>query len=222
MPEALLDAAMAAMPRAEFTQFYGMTETVGAATFLPHKDHARGLKQRVSAGKAWPGGAIRVVDPATGADVAPGEVGEIITASKMVMKGYWNRPDATRDAIRDGWYHTGDAGRIEDGYLYVVDRVKDMIISGGENIYPAEIENALAACPGVLEAAIVGAPDEKWGEVCRAFIVRRPGAEASADDIIAFLKTRIASFKLPRRIDFLDALPRNPSGKILKTELRKR
>lgn len=222
MPEALLDAAMAAMPDAEFTQFYGMTETVGAATFLPHKDHARGLKQRVSAGKAWPGGAVKVVDPASGAEVAPGEVGEIVTTSKMIMKGYWNRPDATRDAIRDGWYYTGDAGRIEDDYLFVVDRVKDMIISGGENIYPAEIENALAACPGVVEAAIVGAPDEKWGEVCRAFIVRRPGADISAEDILAFLKSRIASFKLPRRIDFVDALPRNPSGKILKTELRKR
>jgi acyl-CoA synthetase (AMP-forming)/AMP-acid ligase II len=222
MPEALLDAAMTAMPGAEFTQFYGMTETVGAATFLPHKDHARGLKQRTSAGKAWPGAAVKVVDPANGAEVAAGEVGEIIARSGMIMKGYWNRPDATAEAIRNGWYHTGDAGRIEDGYLYVVDRVKDMIISGGENIYPAEIENALAACPGVMEAAIVGAPDEKWGEVCRAFIVRRPGADISADDIIAFLKSRIASFKLPRRVDFLDALPRNPSGKILKTELRKR
>jgi len=222
MPEPLLDAAMAAMPDARFTQLYGMTETVGAATYLVHEHHAKGLPQRVSAGKPWPDADIRVVDPSTGAPVAEGEVGEVITRSPYVMQGYWNRPDATADAIRDGWYHTGDAGRLSGGFLYIVDRVKDMIISGGENIYPAEIENALAAHPAVLESAIVGMPDEKWGEVGKAFIVKRPGKDLSAEEALAFLKGRIASFKLPRSVAFIDALPRNPSGKILKTELRKR
>jgi fatty-acyl-CoA synthase len=220
MPEPLLDAAMAAMPNAEFTQFYGMTETSGSATFLAHADHAKGVKQRVSAGKPWPGNEIRICDPESGRELADGEMGEIVLKTSALMDGYWRKPEATAAAIRDGWYRTGDAGRIEDGYLYVLDRVKDMIISGGENIYPAEIENVLAAHPAVLEAAIVGKPDPKWGETVKAFIVRRNGAAATAEDIIEFLKPRIASFKLPREIAFLDALPRNPSGKILKTALR--
>jgi acyl-CoA synthetase (AMP-forming)/AMP-acid ligase II len=222
MPEPLLDAAVAAMPNARFTQFYGMTETTGGVTVLSHEDHAPGKKQRVSAGKPLPGCEVKICDPETGKEMPCGEVGEIVTRSPFVMNGYWMKEDATRAAIRDGWYWSGDAGRIdEDGFLYVVDRIKDMIISGGENIYPAELENALAAHPAVMEAAIVGAPDEKWGEVTRAFIVRRPGKDLSAEEVIEFLRPRIASFKLPRRIDFIDALPRNPSGKILKTALRK-
>lgn len=222
MPEALLDAAMAMMPKARFTQFYGMTETTGGVTTLAHEDHAKGLKQRVSAGKPLPGCEVKICDPETRTEMPPGEVGEIVTKSAFVMDEYWMKPDATNAAIRDGWYWSGDAGRIDkDGYLYVVDRVKDMIISGGENIYPAELENILAAHPAIFESAIVGMPDEKWGELVRAFIVKRPGANVSADEIIAFLKPKIASFKLPKRIDFIDALPRNPSGKILKTALRK-
>ena len=138
------------------------------------------------------------------------------------MKGYWNRPGATAEAIRDGWYWSGDAGHFdENGFLYVVDRIKDMIISGGENIYPAEIENVLAAHPGVLEAAVIGVPDEKWGEVVKAFVVKRAGASLTSDEIIDYLRPNIAGFKLPKTVAFLDALPRNPSGKILKTSLRK-
>ncbi len=221
MPEALLDAAMAAMPKARFTQYYGMTETTGGVTVLAHDDHAAGSRQRVSAGKPLPGCVIKICDPETGAEMPQGEVGEIVTRSPFIMNGYWMKDEATNAAIRDGWYWSGDAGRIdENGYLYVVDRIKDMIISGGENIYPAELENALAAHPAIMEAAIVGAPDEKWGEVTRAFVVRRPGKDLSAEEVIEFLKPRIAGFKLPRRVDFLDALPRNPSGKILKTTLR--
>jgi len=222
MPEPLLDAAMAAMPRARFTQFYGMTETTGGVTVLHHDDHAPGKKQRVAAGKPLPGCTVKICDPETGAEMARGEVGEIVTRSPFVMNGYWMKDDATSAAIRDGWYWSGDAGRIdENGYLYVVDRIKDMIISGGENIYPAELENALAAHPAILEAAIVGLPDDKWGELVRAFIVKRPGKELAATEVLDFLRPRIASFKLPRRIDFIEALPRNPSGKILKTTLRK-
>jgi fatty-acyl-CoA synthase len=222
MPEPLLNAAMAAMPQARFTQFYGMTETTGGVTVLHHEDHAAGLKQRVSAGRPLPGCKIKICDPETKREVPRGDTGEIVTHSPFVMDGYWNKPDATAQVLRDGWYWTGDAGRIdENGFLYVVDRVKDMIISGGENIYPAELENLLAAHPAVLEAAIVGAPDEKWGEVVRAFIVKRPGKDLTADEIVEFLRPKIAGFKLPRRVDLIDALPRNPSGKILKTALRK-
>ncbi len=222
MPEPLLDAAMAMMLNARFTQFYGMTETTGGVTALHHEDHARGLKQRVSAGKPLPGCAVKICDPETRKEMAQGEIGEIVAKSAFVMDGYWNKPDATHAVIRDGWYWSGDAGRIdEDGYVYVVDRVKDMIISGGENIYPAEIENALAAHPAIFESAIVGMPDDKWGELVRAFVVRRPGADLTPEQLIEFLRPKIASFKLPKRVDFIDTLPRNPSGKILKTALRK-
>ncbi|MEL6360736.1 MAG: long-chain-fatty-acid--CoA ligase [Pseudomonadota bacterium] len=222
MPEALLDAAMAAMPDAAFTQFYGMTETTGGVTVLQHQDHAAGNPQRVSAGKALPGCEVKICDPETGTEKARGEVGEIVCKSGFVMDAYWNKPEATEKVIRDGWYWSGDAGRIdENGFLFVVDRIKDMIISGGENIYPAEIENALSSHPAVLECAIVGKPDEKWGEVVKAFVVKRAGEDLSEDDVVAFLKDRIASFKLPKEVAFIPNLPRNPSGKILKTDLRK-
>ncbi len=222
MPEPLLDAAMAAMPSATFTQFYGATENCGAVTYLANDDHGRGKKQRVAAGKPWPGTDVKVCNPDTGGELDPGVTGEIWMRSGAVMDGYWGRDDATAEALVDGWYRTGDAGYFdENGYLYVCDRVKDMIISGGENIYPAEIENALAKHPAVLEAAIIGVPDEKWGEIVKAFIVKRAGSELSADDVITHLTDKIAKFKLPRDVAFIGALPRNPSGKILKTELRK-
>lgn len=222
MPEPLLDMAMAMMPTTRFTQFYGMTETTGGVTILPHEGHAKGKAERVSAGRPLPGCEVKICDPETREEAPRGEIGEIVTTSGFIMDGYWNKPDATNAVIRDGWYWTGDAGRIDDaGYLYVVDRVKDMIISGGENIYPAEIENVLAAHPAVMESAIVGMPDDKWGELVRAFVVKRPGASVSAEEFIEFLRPRIASFKLPKRVDFIEALPRNPSGKILKTTLRK-
>lgn len=222
MPEALLDAAMAAFPNAEFCQFYGMTETTGGATTLSPEDHAKGLKQRVSAGKPLPGCTIKICDPETRRELPQGETGEVVIRHGFIMDGYWNRPDATADAVRDGWYWSGDAGYFdENGFLYVVDRIKDMIISGGENIYPAELENVLARHPAILEAAVIGIPDEKWGEAVKAFVVRRPDAELTAEEVVEFLRPQIAGFKLPREVVFLDALPRNPSGKILKTALRK-
>lgn len=223
MPEPLLDAAIKAMPRAEFCQFYGMTESTGGATLLQPKDHAPGLPQRVAAGKPLPFSELKVCDPQTGEEVPQGEVGEIVTRSPYIMAGYWNRPDATAEVIRDGWYWTGDAGRLdENGYLYVVDRVKDMIISGGENIYPAELENILAAHPAILESAVIGIPNEKWGECVKAVVALRPGATLDAAGVIDFLRPRIASFKLPKEVEFVERLPRNPSGKILKTALRKK
>lgn len=223
MPEPLLDAAMRAMPKARFTQFYGMTETTGGVTVLQHEDHAAGKPQRVSAGKSLPDSVVKVVDPETGADVPVGETGEIIVKADWVMQGYWNKPDATSSAVREGWYWSGDAGKMDgNGFLYIVDRIKDMIISGGENIYPAEIENALASHPAVLECAIIGMPDPKWGELPKAFVACRAGHKVGAEDLRAHLKPLVAGFKLPRHIEFMNFLPRNPSGKILKTELRKR
>ncbi len=222
MPEQLLDAAMAAMPEATWTQFYGATETTGGLTWLSHEDHAKGLKQRVSAGRPYPGTETRIVDPATGDDVAQGDTGEILTKSRFLMKGYWNRADATAEVLKDGWYATGDAGYADkNGYIYVVDRIKDMIISGGENIYPAELEIALGDHPAVAEVAVIGIPDDKWGEVVKVCAVRRGDAALNEQDVMDFLGGRIAKFKLPRFVEFIDALPRNPSGKVLKTELRR-
>ena len=222
MPEPLLDAAMAAMPKARFTQFYGMTETTGGVTVLDHEDHAKGKKQRVSAGRPLPGCEVKICDPSTGKKLPQGETGEIVARSGFVMDGYWNNPAATNDAIRDGYYWSGDAGYIDEaGFVYVVDRIKDMIISGGENIYPAEIENVLSKNPALAEVAVVGAPDEKWGEVVKVVAVKRKGADIDAASLTSFLQGKIADFKLPKYVEFIDALPRNPSGKVLKTVLRK-
>ena len=137
------------------------------------------------------------------------------------MNGYWHRPEATAEVLRGGWYHSGDAGYMDDnGYLYVVDRIKDMVISGGENIYPAEVELALRRHPGVDDVAIIGVPDEKWGESLMAFVIARPGAKPDGRELEAFLKERIAGYKVPRRYCFVDNFPRNATGKVLKRELR--
>jgi long-chain acyl-CoA synthetase len=139
----------------------------------------------------------------------------------VVMKGYWNKPEATAAAVRDGWFHTGDAGYFDaDGFLYIHDRIKDMIVSGAENIYPAEVENALFAHPAVADVAVIGVPDDKWGETVKAIVVLQPGASTTAAEVIAFARTRIAGYKVPKSVDFATALPRNPSGKILRRELR--
>jgi acyl-CoA synthetase (AMP-forming)/AMP-acid ligase II len=139
------------------------------------------------------------------------------------MKGYWNRPEATEEAIRDGFFYTGDAGYFdEDGFLFIHDRVKDMIISGGENIYPAEVENAVFGHPDVADVAVIGVPDEKWGEAVKAIVVRKPDTNPDADAIIAWARDRIAGYKCPKSVDFADELPRNPSGKILRKDLREK
>ncbi|TNE57006.1 MAG: fatty acid--CoA ligase [Alphaproteobacteria bacterium] len=204
----------------DFIQVYGLTETTGAATSLPPEDHDPARGKLRSCGKPNPHVEIRIVDD-NGDDVAQGEVGEIIMRSPCIMKGYWNKPDATKEAVVDDWFHTGDAGFLDkDGYVFIHDRVKDMIISGGENVYPAEVENALFAHPAVADAAVIGVPDEKWGEAVKGIVVLKPGENASAEDIIAHTRTLIAGFKTPKTIDFIDALPRNPSGKVLRRELR--
>jgi acyl-CoA synthetase (AMP-forming)/AMP-acid ligase II len=141
----------------------------------------------------------------------------------MVMKGYWNLPEATASAIREGWFHTGDAGYLdEDGYLYIHDRVKDMIVSGGENVYPAEVESVLYAHPDVADVAVIGVPDERWGEAVKAVVVLREGSHVSDRELIDACRSQIAGYKTPRSIDFVDELPRNPTGKILKRVLRER
>jgi fatty-acyl-CoA synthase len=206
---------------ATFTQLYGMTESAGAGAYLSPRDHDPALDKLRSCGKAMPGVELKIV-VADGATASPGEVGEIAIRSGSVMKGYWRRPEASRDTIdADGWLHTGDAGYFDpDGFLYIHDRVKDMIISGGENIYPAEVENALFSNPDVADAAVIGVPDPRWGEAVKAIIVLRDGVETSAAAIIAHCRGRIAGYKCPKSVDFTDALPRNASGKVLRRELR--
>jgi acyl-CoA synthetase (AMP-forming)/AMP-acid ligase II len=213
-----------------FTQVYGLTETTGAITDLPPEDHDPGgprAHRLRAAGRPWGDVELRIVDAETGTDLAEGEVGEIWCRTRQNMKGYWRNPEATeevypegRDAQGLGWFRTGDAGYLDQGYLYIHDRVKDMIVSGGENVYPAEVENVLMAHPSVADVAVIGVPSEKWGETVKAIVVSAPGAAASDEELIAWCRERLAHFKCPSSVDGVDALPRNPSGKILKTELR--
>ena len=150
-----------------------------------------------------------------------GSVGEIIARGPQLMRGYWNLPEATAEALRGGWMHTGDAASVDDeGYIYIQDRVKDMIVSGGENVYPREIENVLFDHPAIADAAVIGVPDERWGETIKAVVVLREGQQASEDEIVEYCRGKLAGFKRPRSVDFVDVLPRNPSGKVLKKDLR--
>jgi long-chain acyl-CoA synthetase len=166
---------------------------------------------------------VRVVNE-RGQDVRPDEVGEIIAKGPNIMVGYWNKPQETADAMRDGWLYTGDLATVDDeGFIYIVDRKKDMIITGGENVFSTEVENALYTHPAVLEAAAVGVPDATWGEAIKAIVVLKPGTQASPEDIMAHCRSQIAHFKVPRSVDFYEgALPKSGSGKILKRELREK
>ena len=209
--------------KCNFVQVYGLTETTGVVTMLTHEDHdVDGPKKHLlrSCGKPSMGIELKIVNEA-GKQLPAGEVGEIIIRSKQVMKGYWNMPEETARSIRNGWFYTGDAGYTDKaGYVYIHDRVKDMIVSGGENIYPAEVENAMMKHPAVADVAVIGIPDDRWGEVPLAIVVRKPGVEVTEDDIGAFGRTQLAGFKTPKKVAWADALPRNPSGKILKKDLR--
>jgi long-chain acyl-CoA synthetase len=208
-----------------FCQVYGMTETTGAITSLAFGDHdpdgpRRGLLR--SAGKPFTSVEVRIVETDTGKDAALGEVGEVWTRSRYNMAGYWGKPEETAATIDgEGWLRTGDAGYFDsDGYLYLHDRIKDMIVSGGENIYPAEVENVLLSHPAIVDAAVIGVPDEKWGETVRAIVVLGPNAHLDEASVIAHCRANLAHYKCPTSVDAVDALPRNPSGKILKRELR--
>jgi acyl-CoA synthetase (AMP-forming)/AMP-acid ligase II len=224
MPLPLLRAAMEAWPDTDFMQVYGLTEVAGVAThLLPEAHHDADHPERLlSAGQAIPGVELRIVDPGTLEDLPTGEHGEIWIRTPQLMKGFLGRPDETAAVItEDGWFRSGDLGKLdEDGFLYVEDRLKDMIISGGENIYSPEIERVLAEHPAVMEVAIIGVPDDRWGETVKAVISLKPGTSASEDELIAYCREHLAHFKCPRSVDLVEALPRNPTGKILKRELR--
>ncbi len=205
-----------------FCQQYGMTETCGTIVYLPPEDHdPAGNGKMRAAGLPMPGVELKIIDE-QGNSLPPNTVGEVATRSVANMAGYWRLPEATAATVgEDGWLRTGDAGYLdEDGYLFIHDRVKDMIISGAENIYPAEVESAVYGHPAVAEVAVIGVPDDRWGEAVKAVVALKPGAKADPEDIIAFARTRIAAFKAPKSVDFIEALPRNASGKILRRELR--
>jgi len=203
----------------DFEQGYGLTETVGPVAMLRPEDHLDDSKMQ-SCGKAVPGTKIRVVNE-EGQDCATGDVGEIVVSGAQLMNGYWQRPDETKETIQDGWLRTGDAGYFDsDGYLYIFDRLKEMIVSGAENVYPAEVERVLSEFAGIAEVAVIGVPDPKWGEAVKAVVVTTPGATLLEQDIIDYASEHIARFKCPKSVDFVDSLPRNPAGKILKKVLR--
>ena len=204
-----------------FVQFYGMTETTGAGTLLADAAHEPALGKLRSCGKAWTGVELKIIDGA-GREVEVGEIGEIVIRAPIVMRGYWNQPEATAQSLRDGWMHTGDAAyRDAEGYVFIYDRLKDMIVTGGENVYPAEVENAIFGHPDVADVAVIGVPDETWGEAVKAVVVLKPGAAPDAAGIIAWARERIAGYKAPKSVDFVAAIPRNITGKILRREIRR-
>ena len=209
-------------------QAYGMTETAPLLTswrpeWLDFSEDESARARLSSCGRQVPGVQVRVVDLQTGEDVKPGQAGEIVARGPNVMKGYWKRPDATEEALRDGWMHTGDVATVDDrNFIYIVDRAKDMIISGGENVYSTEVENAIFEHPGVLEAAVIGIPDERWGEAVAAIVVPREGHTLTEHDIIEHCRALIAGYKCPKKVVFqAEPLPKSGPGKVLKTELRK-
>jgi acyl-CoA synthetase (AMP-forming)/AMP-acid ligase II len=223
MPLPLLRTALEAWPNTDFIQAYGLTELGGVISHLmPEAHRAKDHPERLtSAGTLVPNAELRVVDPDTLEDVPTGEQGELWFRSPQLMKGYHNKPEATAECItEDGWFRTGDIGRVDEGgYIFVEDRLKDMIISGGENIYSIEVERVLAEHGAVVEVAVIGVPDDKWGEVVKAVVVVE--GDVGGADLIAFARERLAAYKCPKTVDILDELPRNPTGKILKKELRK-
>jgi long-chain acyl-CoA synthetase len=209
-----------------FIQVYGLTETTGAITMLSPTDHdpegPRAYLLR-SAGKPFPWVEMKIANPDDGSEQPRGEVGELWTKSVQNMKGYWNKPEATAATFTDDgeWLKTGDAGYMdEEGFVFLTDRIKDMIVSGGENVYPIEIENVLSQHPAVADVAVIGVPDERWGETVKAVIVKAEGADVSPTELIDFCRDKLAGFKRPTSVDFANVLPRNPSGKLLKRELR--
>jgi acyl-CoA synthetase (AMP-forming)/AMP-acid ligase II len=214
----------AAAFKCEFLQAYGMTETTAVVTYLLPPDHERALTDEpnllLSAGRPLAGTEVRVVDEDDN-PVPNGTIGEIIARGPQLMRGYWNMPDESAEALRGGWLHTGDAGVLDDeGYVYVQDRVKDMIVSGGENVYPRVVEDVLFQHPAVADAAVIGVPDEQWGETVKAIVVLRAEATATDEELIDFCRDKLGGYERPRSVDFVNTLPRNPSGKVLKRQLR--
>jgi acyl-CoA synthetase (AMP-forming)/AMP-acid ligase II len=227
MPVELLRRAIEFFGKNKFIQFFGMTETGPQITHLRRKDHVfegteKQLMRLRSVGIECQNVHVRIVDD-NDKDLSTGEVGEIIVKSEGVTKGYWKKPEETQKAIKNGWFHTGDMGYLdEDRYLYIVDRKKDMIITGGENVYSAEVENVLCMHPAISEAAVIGVPHEKWGETVKAIVILKTGQKATEEEIIEFCKKNLASYKKPTSVEFVNELPKTASGKVLKRELRER
>jgi acyl-CoA synthetase (AMP-forming)/AMP-acid ligase II len=221
--EALIERATTALPQAGFFQAYGMTELSPVATVLRpeyHTKEGRRLGKVRSAGRPTYCVEVRI-EGDDGRELPRGEVGEIVVKGPGMMLAYWNKPEESAQALRGGWMHTGDAGRMDDqGFVFVVDRIKDMIVTGGENVYSAEVENAVLQHPSVAACAVISIPSDQWGELVHAVVVLKPGAAATAEDIQAHCKTLIANYKCPRSVAFADALPLSGAGKILKTKLR--
>jgi acyl-CoA synthetase (AMP-forming)/AMP-acid ligase II len=224
MPLPLLRRSMAAFG-VDFLQVYGMTEASGAVTMLGADEHRDKANEHrlTSAGRPMPGVEIAIMDPVSGDRVTePDVVGEVWVRTVQLMAGYWHQPDADAAALTDdGWLRSGDAGYLDaDGYLYISDRIKDMIISGGENIYPAELERVLVEHPDVAEVAVIGVPDDKWGEVGKAVVVAKEGVELDEAGLLAYCRQHLASFKCPKSVTVVTELPRNATGKVLKRQLR--
>lgn len=224
MPAEPLKKAIKTFPNCRFLQQYGSSEMAGST--LTDEDHRRALRDRPdllhSCGQPWPETEFRIVGE-DGSDAAPGEVGEIAVKNDRIMLGYWNNPDGTARAIRNGWLFSGDIGKVDkDGYFYLLDRKKDMIVTGGENVFPTEVEGVLYQHPAVLEAAVIGVPHEKWVEAVRAIVVLREGKETTEEKIIAFCKSHMAGYKCPKSVDFVTELPKTPSGKVLRRVLREK
>jgi acyl-CoA synthetase (AMP-forming)/AMP-acid ligase II len=222
MPAPLLERTLRTLSTPLYS-VYGMTEMSGVFCVLGPEEHRDPDRRhlRDSAGRPAAGTVVRVVDPNTGEDTAPGQLGEFWVQSPQAMAGYWNNPEATAATFVDGWLRTGDAGRMdEDGYLFIEDRVKDMVITGGENVYPAEVERVLIEHPEVAEVAVLGRPSEKWGETVHAVVTLEDTSDLDAADLIAYSRERLAHYKCPTGITFVESLPRNPTGKVLKRELR--
>ncbi|MNO62650.1 Long-chain-fatty-acid--CoA ligase [compost metagenome] len=220
---AVLEHALEVLPGAKFYHTYGLTENSPVITINPPENHgpeARASGLYRSAGRALTGLAMRIVD-ADGNEVPRGTVGEVTCMGPTVMQGYWNKPEETARALKNGWLHTGDAGYVDaDGYLFIVDRVKDMIVSGGENVYSAEVENALARHPAVAMCAVIGIPHETWGEAVHAVVTLKPGCSADETELRAHCREFIAGYKCPKTVEFRDAMPLSGAGKILKRDLR--
>jgi acyl-CoA synthetase (AMP-forming)/AMP-acid ligase II len=221
MPAAILDRLLVDLPDVELTQGYGMTEASAVLTFLSAKDHVPGSPRLRSVGQPVVGVELSIQDE-EGNRLATGKVGEVCAKAGNLMNEYWNEPEATAQAFRDGWYHTGDAGYVDgQGYLFLVDRVKDMIVSGGENVYSAEVESAISTHPGVAQVAVIGIPHDLWGEQVHAIVVPAEGIAVTADDIIAHARESIAGYKVPKSVELRsEPLPLSGAMKILKRELR--
>jgi long-chain acyl-CoA synthetase len=226
MPVALLERAMAKLKAVQFTQGYGLTETL-EVTFLLPKDHLLNGDEKQSerlrsAGTETPYFEVKVIGE-DGNDMPPGMGGEVCAKGPSIIKGFWKDPEQTKIANPDGWFRTGDIGMLDkDRYLFILDRKKDMIISGGENIYTKEVEDVLHAHPAILEAAVIGVPDSQWGEKVKAVVALKKDKDVSEEEVIEFCKGRLARYKSPKSVEFVGELPKNPSGKILKRELREK